>query len=546
MLPAENNRRAISTSPVNTVCAQADIEFTFVHVCMGQGDCTLIKCPDGAVIIVDAGSSRANTLLGDIPFYEACALLRSDKWCGAQGNKVNALIVTHSDMDHINKIYDLLRAQSLDYTPSITDSKTGELKHKAEKWNVDNITVETCYKPLIEKSTTKSEQLDIIKGKQRDSYANKLPAGNIDKFVDITTPPIPTDPMIVAQGNGWRVEIITGAVPLENKDKSNDLNACSIMTLCRIWRKRPGANEINEKRALFCGDATYSTESYACANWRDHISNLNLLMVPHHGSENGSSEPFIQLTNPKRIIVSVNDIDRKYQHPRYDGVLQKYRECVRERSEEHEFGYWYIENEKEKEIEVDGTSYRIELKDFYDWLYGVNKPTGDPWDKLEIELRRDKLEFGTVGTKKNACVVLGDDNEKIAEIFDIEAISQSQNSKTNEITHLIWYVEGTQLNQHTTGTGSKLFKMNTKRLQEFEMPILKLENGEIKIATEGALKSLPPKNPSLNTFTNTPIVTPTNTSPGTSGQKRPRDRHDPNTPNKKTKTTLKSSANNKS
>lgn len=540
MLPDDNSRRAISTSAVNTVCAQADIEFTFVHVCMGQGDCTLIKCPDGEVIIVDAGSSRANTLLEDIPFVEACALLRSDKWCGARGNKVKALIATHSDMDHINKISALFLEQSLDYKPSITDPKTGELTHKAKEWKgeIKAITVETCYKPLIESSTTNLKRLEIVKTVQKDNYDKHLINVKIINCVDITTPPTPNNPVIVAEGNGWRVEIITGAVPLEKKDKSNDLNACSIMTLCRIWRQRPGATEINEKRALFCGDATYSTENFACANWKDHISNLNHLMVPHHGSENGSSEPFIQLTNPKRIIVSVNDLDRKYQHPRYNGVLEKYRERVRERSEEHEFGYWYIETEKE--IEVDGINYNIKLEDFYNWLYGVNQPTGDPWAKLDKKLERDKLEFATVGSNKNACVVLGDDNDTIANIFDIEAISQSLDSKTKKTTHLIWYVEKGQLNLHTTGTGSKLFKMNTKRLQEFEMPILELDNGEIKIATEGTLKSLPPKNPSLNTFTNTPIGTPMNTSPGTgtSGQKRPREEHkeSTSTSNKRTKT----------
>ena len=75
-------------------------EFTFVFVGIGQGDCCLVKCPNGKIIMVDCGSSNDSQSLGES--WEAISLLRTPQWCGGKKNKLEALILTHPDQDHYN------------------------------------------------------------------------------------------------------------------------------------------------------------------------------------------------------------------------------------------------------------------------------------------------------------------------------------------------------------------------------------------------------------------------------------------------------------
>ena len=49
------------------------LETNFAFIDMGQGDCTIISCPDGSVYIVDCGSSGG---LPEDSFEEAQELVR--------------------------------------------------------------------------------------------------------------------------------------------------------------------------------------------------------------------------------------------------------------------------------------------------------------------------------------------------------------------------------------------------------------------------------------------------------------------------------------
>ena len=63
---------------------------------VGQGDCTVIQCPNGNIVLMDCGSSSA----GDNQMYHKDV----ENYLGNQINNVVAIMITHPDRDHFNYI----------------------------------------------------------------------------------------------------------------------------------------------------------------------------------------------------------------------------------------------------------------------------------------------------------------------------------------------------------------------------------------------------------------------------------------------------------
>ena len=97
-------------------------EFTFVFVEMGQGDCCMVKCPDGQVLVVDCGSTNM-TEINQNYMVEAQELLRT--WVSSQKNKIAALVLTHPDIDHHNQVVDFF--SEVEYMGSWTLPTTGTI-----------------------------------------------------------------------------------------------------------------------------------------------------------------------------------------------------------------------------------------------------------------------------------------------------------------------------------------------------------------------------------------------------------------------------------
>ena len=81
-----------------------DGRFAVMFVSMGQGDCCLIRCPDGKVGMIDCGSNNENA------GYDAKKVLDKKKlreqvtaWTN-YSNTLEFLVLTHSDEDHYNQL----------------------------------------------------------------------------------------------------------------------------------------------------------------------------------------------------------------------------------------------------------------------------------------------------------------------------------------------------------------------------------------------------------------------------------------------------------
>jgi competence protein ComEC len=95
-LLADTGSLAVRTSEVKPIPGK---KLRVVFVKVGQGDCTLLLCPDGRNILVDCGSTN---LFDSI---RVGALMKKEL---GEGGKIDLLVVTHPDSDHYNQIGPIL------------------------------------------------------------------------------------------------------------------------------------------------------------------------------------------------------------------------------------------------------------------------------------------------------------------------------------------------------------------------------------------------------------------------------------------------------
>jgi hypothetical protein len=331
-------------------------QFSFAFVAMGQGDCCIVRCPDGRVVMVDCG--RSTNPWGDLNYVnEALLLLRA--WVSSQANTVAALILTHPDADHHNQAVDFFRqsdfqgqnvplpglggqmdAVGVIPTVNITDiylsnayadnSPLGNYTAAAFGVNVINNAFNTAR--VIEPTINSMVNAN-------NTYKTWLAASN---FGALATPPQPiaNKRLDVLTGNtgghAWSVRIVAGNVPHGYNGVQDGATADNAQSLITLF-------EINGRKALLCGDATFSTEAFLVQAHNPLLANVELLQVPHHGSAFASSQAFVNLVNPLWGVVSSGFLEHTYRMPRYEGVLERWLESIEARNSRigaHDIDYW--------------------------------------------------------------------------------------------------------------------------------------------------------------------------------------------------------------
>lgn len=346
--------------------------FTFVFVAMGQGDCCMVRCPDGKVVVVDCGST--SNKWGDPNWViEAELLLRSAGWAGGNRNKVDALILTHSDADHCNKVGAFFGQHS--WKGGVTMPSTGAVltDPTAAGIDIEKIYLSDAYQPPPKSDGTLPPLQPFanytegnLSGWISGGYFNttdvyEVTINSLDDarnqfrrwtYNDNFTRPVVPDPADahriadkrltvlsgVTDATAWSVSIIAGNVQLyyDNvADGSTADNAKSLITLFQV----------GDRKALLCGDATFSTEEFLLDAHGPGglLSNIDLVQMPHHGSAHASGRRFVETTNPSWVVGSVGFLEHSYRLPRYERSLRNWLRQVEQRGQqiaEHDVDYW--------------------------------------------------------------------------------------------------------------------------------------------------------------------------------------------------------------
>ena len=215
------------------------LEVSFLDI--GQGDATLINYLDKYQVLIDGGPS-GKKLLEEL-----------GKQMPAMDKKIEIVILTHPDFDHLAGLIDVVKNYEIGAfldNGAIADTQVFE--------EFENV--------LKEKQVEKENLIEN----------SEISIGEYLKFRVFN--------------------------PDEEVGESKDRNENSV-----VLRMDFGINSF-----LFTGDAPSGIEKDMIADGEN--IDVDWLKIGHHGSKNSSSEEFLIATSPKFAIVSVGDKNR-YKHP---------------------------------------------------------------------------------------------------------------------------------------------------------------------------------------------------------------------------------------
>jgi beta-lactamase superfamily II metal-dependent hydrolase len=345
----------------------AQLEINFVNI--GQGDCTLVKCPDGTTIMIDCGTHQAAS---DDTFIKRKE--NKDKW--------------KAELGRLSRLSAKQKKETIDYekryNAAVKFARSWEKSYNEIK-STNNLNTNTLvqqsildFLPLAEDGVTKKKKIDflILTHHDEDHY-NKVveftglvsfgtvyysgPIGryrmlrenyasptNVDRYISITVNGIAEDdqskiethpgasvvisdePHTVYHKDEVEITILASNVhnhPLDQavKDAADrhfrfdavDINSRSIVTMLRY---------IGDK-ILIMGDATTATEDFLIHNYDDDTLKADTLRIGHHGSDSSSKLEFIQKVRPAMCLISCGKYNT-HGHPRRiitDRVIQYYK-----------------------------------------------------------------------------------------------------------------------------------------------------------------------------------------------------------------------------
>lgn len=322
-------KNQVSADAIN----RADFEVTYLDV--GQGNCAVIRLPDGKVAVVDGGNVVYGKKIVDF--------LKSKNV-----ERIDYLIATHADVDHIGGLLDVLLEFEVKniYRPfQIAGSGTS-----SEDFVVD------------ESEDLKEVYLDYQEKTNNRSKISRVTSEIYSEFIELVY-----DEFYFENGKKIQssVTVFYDGLKISGENYSFEFFAPLIredaVDLSLITENTSGfatvgygSNESNGNSAIFLfscygetfmfsGDAPFTDSSYNSKSNEtfeelDFIKSLtddesemfmdiSVYLLAHHGSEFSSSEDLLKILNPKFVIVSVGK-DNDYGHPSLE-VIERVKNTKR-------------------------------------------------------------------------------------------------------------------------------------------------------------------------------------------------------------------------
>lgn len=305
--------------------SESDFKVTFIDV--GQGNCVFIRFPDGKVMLIDGGDVDAGRKVESV--------LRAD---GV--NKIDYLVASHSDADHIGGLVYLLEKFDVykifrPFQFAGSDDETGEfVPHEDEdlsdfyyyiKKHEENpklsLTTSKIYRNFISAVYNEFYELDGVYRKSE-----------VCIFYDGLT----------ITGDDYKVEFFS---PLIRSGDYNLLDYSHTEGYATVGYGSGNSNEnsaimminIHNYKFFFSGDASWTSNLYDKDGSAGHaeidfldsltesemqeIRGVSVFLMGHHGSSYSSGERLLQLLQPEFCVVSAGK-ENYYGHPDSDALAR--------------------------------------------------------------------------------------------------------------------------------------------------------------------------------------------------------------------------------
>ena len=216
-------------------------KMTFAMLDIGQGDALFVESPSGTQMLVDGG-----------PIHSILAPL--SKVMPLYDKKIDVLMITNPDADHIGGFIDILKNYEVSY--------------------------------IIEPGTfNKSKTYATIEQLVKEKNVKKI---------------IATKGMVLDLGSGVKDTILF---------PDRDVSVWSINDGSIVSKLTYGNNSV-----MLTGDATKMTEAIVLSENSAQFLKSDILKIGHHGSHTSSSQTFVQAVSPTYAIIS-DGKGNTYGHP---------------------------------------------------------------------------------------------------------------------------------------------------------------------------------------------------------------------------------------
>ena len=255
-----------------TMTELKDLEVHFLDI--GQGDCIIIELPDDRNMIIDSGdlSDENKDVIENF----------------TRANKIDTfdyMLLTHQDKDHVGNMDWVLENYDVNYIFRPSNYSDDPISSKLPS----DFNIKTAAKF----STTEIYAKFMVK-----AYEEKCKVEIFNKDSDFSN-------KIIYNENeySYKFDFLTPIAEREKIDFGDSNNDYSpIMTL-----------EFGGKKVMFTGDAEDKNikqyvQTYGNAN------NIDVLKVGHHGSENATTQAFIDAIDPEVAIIQCGQ-NNQYGHP---------------------------------------------------------------------------------------------------------------------------------------------------------------------------------------------------------------------------------------
>ena len=237
---------------------------------VNEGDCTWIHHASGRNTVIDVSAATTITEFASTSgnHNQKNYPVNPVQYLHDFGvSEIFRFILTHPDMDHMDGIkalfdgFNVLNFWDTENTKVLDDSSSWG-KYKKEDWE---------FYQKIRKSTSAPKVLHNYSGSHAQYYNRDENGKSGADGLYILAP----TKELVAEANN-----------------SGDYNDCSYVILYKT----------NDKKIIFAGDSAEKTWNYILENHKEDVTDVDILLAPHHGRKTGGNSDYLDVLRPKLTL----------------------------------------------------------------------------------------------------------------------------------------------------------------------------------------------------------------------------------------------------
>lgn len=252
---------------------------------VNEGDCIWIEHPSKHNTIIDISNGRpvnemfVNLALSGNHNQREYPVNPIEYLRDRNVSSIFRFILTHPDMDHMDGIKCLFETYDV---INFWDTANNKVMDSDSDWGRYDKTDWEFYQE-IRTSSAFPKTLNLYAG-QEGKYYNRTEDGKSG-----------------ADG----LYLLAPTIELVNEANAlGEYNDCSYVILYKTG---------NNKKIIFAGDSAEKTWDYILENHKEDVSNVDLLIAPHHGRKTGGNNDYLDILNPKLTLFG----NAKSQHLDY-------------------------------------------------------------------------------------------------------------------------------------------------------------------------------------------------------------------------------------